>query len=672
MPTYLFSELVEIDKLKVSMEYLYKITGLANAILDVDENVLVASGWSKLCTEFHRCHPVTLTRCKESDAYIKSHLHKADYAEYRCKNGLRDVAFPIEVDGQHIATFFFGQCFYADDPPDYEFFRKQARELGFDVDRYLDAVREVLIIPREKIEHIISYYQSIAALLIQIGMTQKKQLVINNELEMHRHHLEELVKKRTLELEEAKENAETANQAKSLFLANVSHELRTPLHSILGYSQFMQRDRTLNPNQLENLNIINQSGEHLMLLINDVLSLSKIEAGQMDVRNSVFNLRVLLDDLKNMFRASLNEKCLGFKIICIDDLPGYITADENKLKHVLVNLLSNAINFTQEGRIILRVTVKDRAERTRLSIQVEDTGVGIHENELGRVFRYFEQTASGRKRKSGTGLGLAISQEYVRMMGGEVSVKSREGNGSIFSFEIDITRENVRNIDELSGQPRYVAGLAPDQTIPRILVVEDMKESRMLLVKLLESVGFHVREAVNGKQCLELFEKWHPDFIWMDIRMPVMDGLEATRCIKETGVGKSTIVAALTAHALEEEKTRILAAGCDDFVGKPFREREIFEVMARHLGVKYTYEVEQLVEKAANTVPEIKSGQLAALPENLRNRLHQAVIELDMERTQLLIDKISEQDEAIGSVFSKLAKRLDYDSLLKLLEGEYY
>jgi two-component system sensor histidine kinase/response regulator len=304
----------------------------------------------------------------------------------------------------------------------------------------------------------------------------------------------------------------------------------------------------------------------------------------------------------------------------------------------------------------------------RLKVDVEDTGVGIAEDELDNVFGYFEQTASGRAKKSGTGLGLAISRDYVRMMGGDIAVASEKGKGSTFRFEIDIREAAASEIKERVMQQRRVIGLEAGQDIPRILVAEDKKDSRIMLVKLLRTVGFQVREAVDGRQAVEVFHQWRPDFIWMDIRMPVMDGLEATQRIKRTEAGQSTVIAALTAHALEEEREQILAAGCDDFVRKPFREHEIFGVMGKHLGLKYVYEDSR--GKAVPIAPEVevRPERLASLPADILSRLHQAVVELDEDRTLALIEKIKAIDARMARGLDALAGNLAYDALLELLE----
>jgi signal transduction histidine kinase/DNA-binding NarL/FixJ family response regulator len=484
----------------------------------------------------------------------------------------------------------------------------------------------------------------------------------------HRTHLEELVDKRTAELVVAKERAEASNRAKSVFLANMSHELRTPLNAILGYCQLMQRDFSLLPEQHEYLDTINRSGEHLLALINDVLQISKIEAGRTTVERTTFDLRAMLRHIEKMFDSSMEAKGLRFEVIGIDDLPQYAATDENKLRQVLVNLLGNAVKFTEHGGVAMQVAAEDgAADRMRLKVEVADTGVGIAEDELDKVFAYFEQTASGRAKKSGTGLGLALSRDYARMMSGDITVASKEGNGSTFYLNMEIGKGRASDIEERIPE-RHVIGLEPGQDVPRVLVAEDNEISRSLLVKILKTVGLDVQEAVNGKQAVEMFHKWRPDFIWMDVRMPVMDGLEATRRIKQTEAGQSIPIAALTAHALEEEKEVILAAGCDDFVRKPFHVQQILEVMAAHLGIRYVYE--EALERPGPVEPDVDlhPEQLAALPEELLGQLYQAVVELDEDRILVLIEKIETIDGHLAAGLDTFVRKLALSPLLDMLE----
>jgi CheY-like chemotaxis protein len=365
----------------------------------------------------------------------------------------------------------------------------------------------------------------------------------------------------------------------------------------------------------------------------------------------------------------MDAKGLRFEVVGIDSISRHVTTDEKKLRQILVNLLNYAVKFTEQGGVIVRVAMEDGTaggRRRRLKVEVADTGVGIGEAELEKVFAYFEQTKSGRAQKSGTGLGLAISRDYACMMGGDITVASKEGKGSTFYLNIDIKEGSEADIKEKVPR-RRVIGLAPGQPIPRVLVAEDTEESRTLLVKIINAAGFEVKAAADGKEAVEIFNQWRPHFIWMDIRMPVMDGLEANRQIKKTDAGKSTIVAALTAHALEEEREQILAAGCDDFVRKPYREQEIFEVMAKHLGVKYLYE-KQEEAVPAELEADLQPEQLAALPAALLDQLHQAVVELDQKQILASIERIKTVDARLVAGLNTFVGNLAYGPLLDLIE----
>lgn len=412
------------------------------------------------------------------------------------------------------------------------------------------------------------------------------------ELKKAYRYLEQKVEERTAELRSAKEAAEAANRAKSTFLSNMNHELRTPLSAILGYSELLKRDRALQPKQIEYLNIIGRSGDHLLELINSVLELSKIEAGRVSVDAVIFDLPLLLADLHAMFRIKAEAKNLCFVAPGTDGLPRHLVADENKLRQILINMLGNAIKFTESGAVSLRAGIDGQpGNGTRLVVEVADTGPGIAPEELESVFGVFQQTASGRRSKGGSGLGMAISRDYARLMGGDLTVSSNPEQGSVFRLELPVEEAGVLDSKAGGHQPR-VTTIKEGQAIPRVLVVEDSEANRLLLLGLLQQAGFHARGAVNGLEAVEMFREFHPDFIWMDIRMPVMDGVEATRRIRSAEGGEAVTIVALTASCLADERKRVLASGFDELVFKPYRTQDIFDVMSRHLGVEYEHEEE--------------------------------------------------------------------------------
>ena len=509
----------------------------------------------------------------------------------------------------------------------------------------------------------------VGASTIARDITERKRA--ENEIRKLNEELEQRVKQRTEELVVTKERAEAANRAKSIFLASMSHELRTPLNVVLGFSRLMKNDQGVPANQKENLDIIVRSGEHLLNLINNVLDMSKIESGQVFLKESDVDLHQLLHELQSLMGVAAAEKGLSFTLDQSPTLPRQIAVDVGKLRQVLINLIGNALKYTESGGVKLRAEVVscETPQRARLRFEVEDSGPGISEEDRKRIFFPFVQLGNRAPIEAGTGLGLAISKEYVELMGGQIDVASEPGKGSVFHFEIPVAVLPMVEAPAELGRGRIV-GLVEGQPRFRLLIAEDQQENRLLLHKLFEPLGFELRDAVNGQEAVALFEEWHPHLIWMDIRMPVMDGLEAARRIKATEAGGRTKIVALTAHALDEEREPILAAGCDDLVRKPFREQELFEVMARHLGLKYLYEKEGERILPPGPKAAFRPEQWAALPAELLTQLHQAAVELDTNRTLALIERVKEHDASIGGCLHELARNLDYPQLLRLLESD--
>ncbi|MGF1938569.1 MAG: PAS domain S-box protein [Nostoc sp. ChiQUE02] len=505
----------------------------------------------------------------------------------------------------------------------------------------------------------------------------------------------------------AKEAAETANRAKSAFLANMSHELRTPLNAILGFSQLMERDTGLNSKQRESLATINRSGEHLLNLINDVLEMSKIEAGQIIFNPEDFDLYLLLQTLQEMFQVRTQAKQLFLRFEMAANLPRYIQTDEGKLRQVLINLLGNAVKFTQTGGVTLRVRMgtgeQGAGEEARellagskgeefsplppapcpsassqsLHFEVEDTGRGIAPEEMNNLFQPFVQTTSGIQTKEGTGLGLTISRQFVRLLGGDIHLTSSVGEGSTFSFDIQVNLAGA-----LKAAPKLSKGrvlkLAADQPSYRILVVDDRKENRDLIVQLLGSIGFEIEAATNGQEAIAIWQTWQPHLIWMDMRMPVINGYDATKEIrareKNTTTNFRTVIIALTASAFEEQQASILAAGCDDLVRKPFREQVIFEKIAEYLHVRYICAEDSSEDAIDNNLNNIQStildlrSAITIMPIQWVTELNQAAIEVDAERIFQLIEQIPQTHSALAEKLANLVRSFCFDEIIDLTE----
>jgi len=783
-----FAELVDLADLKSLCESFTAATGVVTAILDLDGNILSATGWQGICTLFHRVHPVASQRCRESDTVLASQLQAGQaYNVYRCKNGLIDVAVPIVVGGEHVANVFTGQFFF--EPPDEAYFLRQAEQLGFDQAAYREALAKVPIVSEAKVRLLMDFLARLARIIGETGLARKRVEETNAQLQTYQGHLEELVRARTADLDraqeighigswrrnlrtgegewsaemyrlyglppgnapqipfdfflsrvhpddhaaflarlkevtlakrpfvmeyrtipldgrpriirsfgeircddhgepiemiginqdgteerqiqqvmaEAREAAEAANRAKSAFLASMSHEFRTPLNAILGFSRLLQASPQATPAQREYLELINRSGEHLLTLINNVLEISKIEAGRVELEETSFDLRQLICVLRSLIHVQAMEKDLSFTVELAPDLPHAVTADAGKLRQVLLNLLGNAVKYTSHGHVVLRASVLawELPGHARLRFEVEDSGVGIRPEDCSRLFVPFTQLGNRPPGESGTGLGLVISKQYVELMGGRIEVRSQPDQGSVFSIEIPMKLAPTEAVAIESAAGRVI-GLAPGQPSYRILIAEDQLENRLLLRKILEPLGLELREVGNGQDAVTMCHEWHPHLVWMDIRMPVMDGVEAMRRIKGRSTDTIPKIVALTAHALEEERREILAAGCDDFVRKPYREEEIFDALTRQLGLQFLHAAR--AETPAGETLALEAEQLHSLPQAWLEELHQTAELLDGPRSLTVIERIAQRDPAVGKRLRHMVENLQYKSLLTLLD----
>jgi PAS domain S-box-containing protein len=501
-------------------------------------------------------------------------------------------------------------------------------------------------------------------------ITERKKA--EKELLLYRDHLEDIVRERTVELIESEKNlkqakaaAEGANKAKTVFLSSMSHEIRTPLNAVLGFSQLMLRDDSLTGQQREWIVTINRSGEHLLALINDILEISRIESGRVKLSPDLFDLGGFLDDLKNMFFSQVEDKNIALEMALDEKLPQFIEVDGNKLRQIFINLLGNAVKFTDSGKITVRVYAKRNViMKSRLIADVDDTGPGISSEDIKKIFNTFEQSSAGVK-KGGTGLGLSISRQFARLMGGDITAKSGQGKGSSFHFEVEYKeREKPASHDTTNG--KHVTGIEKGQKVYRILIVDDEPANRALLTAILTNAGFVIEEAANGMDVLERYKINPPDLIFLDMGMPGMGGYEVVKKIKSLGKTAHVPIIAVTAAAFTENKNEILQTGVDGYIRKPYKIYEIFDALQSFLGIRFTYgkEISEHAAEGGKIPPEA----LAVLPEDLVSEILEAARRLDLDRLLELInetEKISPQ--AVPSLRS-LAKSYRYDDIIKILQ----
>ena len=454
--------------------------------------------------------------------------------------------------------------------------------------------------------------------------------------------------------------AENANHAKSVFLANMSHELRTPLNAILGFAQLLSRNNTIPEAVRNDVQTIIRCGQQLLSLINDVLEISSIETGHLKTRFDVINLPKLLSSLVETLQ--ITNRNVWFHFEPAPNLPEFIETDFGKLRSILQNLLSNAVKFTHQGSITLQVYTHIENTQEMLCVAVTDTGVGIEESDKEFLFKPFFQSQYGMNLGAGTGLGLYISQEYAKLLGGQITVDSQPNVGSTFLATLPLIR--TKEIEKVAVQHRGdVLGLAAGQTTKRILVVDDQPENQYLISELLKQVGFQVSIAANGMQAVQSFQKWKPHFIYMDMRMPEMNGIEATRIIRAMSGGRYVPIIALTASLLEETHPDILEAGCNAVLRKPVEPSVLFETIATYLNLEFEYGnrlSQPMIEK------EFEFSDLSALPDEIRQRLYNAAMGLDTELIDVIISGLETDYPDVALYLKQLVEEFQFDFICSL------
>ncbi len=454
---------------------------------------------------------------------------------------------------------------------------------------------------------------------------------------------------------QARAAADAANRAKSAFLANMSHEIRTPMTAILGYAELLSRDLGLRADQRRYLDVIHQSGEHLLTLINDVLEVSKIEAGFSKITADDFDLVAVFEELERMFRLRASAKRLSFEVNRAADLPRRVITDEGKLRQVLINLLGNAMKFTERGGVVAHVFVRGDGEDSRLLVtEIKDTGPGLRPDEQAVLFQPFAQTRVGIEARGGAGLGLALSRELARRMGGEVSVQSAPGQGSVFRFELPITLGDGRSPQTVRRAGRALR-LAGPAAAPRILVVEGDDTNRTLLHELLQQVGFTVQEANDGPSALDACGPFAPHLVLLDAALPPLHGLPPARALRARLAPDTSVILAITTGTLDAAPTD----GVDGWFYAPYRERDLLAEIGQRLGVVYTY-----AEPASAAVP---LPAAVAFPAALAAQIRAAAHVADVDRIHELILRVPPEHAAAAHSLGELVDRYAYDEIDALL-----
>ncbi len=517
------------------------------------------------------------------------------------------------------------------------------------------------------VEEILQYIElDNSARFVAVVRDISRQKEVAQSLQRLNAELENRVKERTADLEKAKEAAEQASIAKGLFIANMSHEFRTPLNAVLGFSQLMLNDEKISSDQRKYLNTINKSGQQQLSLINDVLAMSSLDNGQTQFKAFAFEFSKLLEEISETATQSAKHKGISFKIEYRCDIPRYLYTDYQKLLVILRNIIDNAVKFTESGGVTLSIG-RARAERETgftLLFEIEDSGIGIEYEMQQRIFTPFFQIAELNE-QIGTGLGLTLSQRYLKLMGGEIKVESQLGKGTKFYIELPVMQVENEDVESVISGKQPVLSIEQDGQEYRILL-SGYEDDRLLLRKILEPVGFVVREASDREQLIDIFKHWQPQMIWVDTHMhQIMDTLKHIRGLKG---GENTIFAAVSAFPFNGFRNNQLPEELDEFITKPVNQNELFACMAKHLGLHYRFKQETVFEKTDKR-SMIDEAEMACLDDIVLCRLNEAIQALDMERTLEVAEDIKQTAPELSQTLIKLVQALDFNALQQIFES---
>lgn len=511
-------DIMDIPSLQELMNHFQKLTGMVFAILDLKGKILVAAGWQDICTKFHRVHPETAKCCRESDVYLTQGVEAGKFKLYRCKNNMWDVSTPLIIGGRHMGNLFMGQFLFTDEEMDRDLFRQQARTYGFDEDAYLDALERVPRWSRETLDTVMQFYSRFSDMLAKLSYG-------NIKLECAMAEKDELLEL----LEKSREKAELANRTKSEFLANMSHEVRTPLNGVVGMLQLLEMTNPTKE-QSDYIRTAMQSANRLTRLISDILDISKIEAGKMQLVETEFDVAEIEESIREMFTLEARKKGVQLRFSHDRKLPMKFVGDEARLRQILFNLVGNALKFTDAGdvRVDISLLPVSRGSLHRLLLSVSDSGIGISDENLREIFEPFVQVeGSYTRRFQGAGLGLSIVRKLVSLLDGTIAIDSTEGEGTSVYISLPVKMGSVAFATSAPA-----GGISVSISPRRILLAEDDAVSSIAGRRLLEKLGFVVITAQNGLEVLQLLAENDVDLILMDVQMPLMGGMDATKAIR--------------------------------------------------------------------------------------------------------------------------------------------